>query len=172
MVRLSNVIKACSIDKVVTLLIVSFLAGCATTSMDGEGLPEADADAPPATTDAAVAYSPPATRHTPEAATLALLNQSERAALGGSLTQALSYAERAVRIDPRSASLWTHLAALELQDGDADAAIQYANKAISLAPTRPDWQRDAWLVIADAHDFLGDTASALQIRRRWQSQRG
>jgi hypothetical protein len=61
---------------------------------------------------------------------------------------------------------------LELRNGDADAAIQYANKAISLAPTRPDWQRDAWLVIADARDFLGDSAGAQEIRRRWESQRG
>ena len=177
MVRLINPGNYCSSIRVASLLIVGTLAGCATTPVDtpadNDRLP--GVDAAEISMDAATqgpASSIPETRHTPAAATLALLQQSERAAQGGSLAQALSYAERAVRIDPRSASLWTHLAVLELRNGDADAAIQYANKAISLAATRPDWQRDAWLVIADARDFLGDTVGAEEIRRRWQSQRG
>ena len=101
-----------------------------------------------------------------------MLNQSERAAASGDLDEALSYAERAVRIDPRRADLWTGLARLELANEDPDTAIRYAQKALSLAGTRADWKRDAWLVIADAKDVLGESTEAAEIRTRWQSARG
>ena len=114
----------------------------------------------------------PAPRPSPDQATLALLNQSERAAASGDIDEALSYAERAVRIDPRRADLWTGLARLELANQDPDTAIRYAQKALSLAGTRADWQRDAWLVIADAKEVLGEPAEAAEIRARWATVRG
>ena len=85
-----------------------------------------------------------------------MLQQSERAAESGEIGTALVYTERAVRLDPRRADLWTRMAELTLADGDPDTAIRYANKALSLARDRVDWQREAWLVIADARESLGD----------------
>jgi len=117
-----------------------------------------------------VETAPP--RASADAATLALLNQSERALNNGSVEEALAYTERAVRIDPHSAELWTRLAQLELIAGDPDTAIQFANKALSLAPDRPDRQRDAWMVIADATDALGDPDAARLIREKWRVFRG
>ena len=161
-----------------TLMALALLAaGCATSpapapdsgpaAQDEPGAETADA---PAADEAAAAA--PAPRPSPDEATLALLNQSERAAASGELDEALSYAERAVRIDPRRADLWTGLARLELANEDPNTAIRYARKALSLAGSRADWQRDAWLVIADAKEVLGESAEAAEIRARWQTARG
>jgi tetratricopeptide (TPR) repeat protein len=150
------------------LLAALLTAGCATSTPPPGQTPS---PAEPAGTPAPE-HAPATAAPSSDAATLALLEQSERAAKNGALDEALSYAERAVRIEPRRADLWTHLAALELTDGNPTTAIQYANKALALAADRPDWQRDAWLVIADAKDALGETEEAQAIRRRWQTARG
>ncbi len=152
------------------LLLAALAAGCATSP------PPAPAPQSPPGGEAGAGEAPDdgrgAARPSTEGATLALLKQSDRAAGHGDLESALAYAERAVRIEPRRADLWTHLAALALAKGEPQTAIQYANKALSLAAGRPDWQRDAWLVIADAEEARGDPAAAERIRRRWRTARG
>lgn len=150
-------------------------AGCATSPAPAPGEGDAGEVAVEVPDDsAAVTAEPgtPAPRPSPEEATLALLNQSERAAASGEINEALSYAERAVRIDPRRADLWTGLARLELANEDPNTAIRYARKALSLAGKRADWTKDAWLVIADAKDALGESAEAAEIRERWKTARG
>ncbi|MEE8077443.1 MAG: tetratricopeptide repeat protein [Pseudomonadales bacterium] len=140
------------------LLVVA--AGCTGVAID---------DAEPATESAS---STPTESPATATATLALLQQSERAASGGSLAEAIAYLERAIRIEPRRADLWVQLAQLEIANQQPTAAIQYANKALALAGTRTDWQRDAWLVIADAKAAQGDLEDASRIRERWRSYRG
>lgn len=100
------------------------------------------------------------------------MQQSQRAEVAGSLHEAIAYTERAIRINPRQADLWIRLAALELSNQQPQSAIQYANKALSLAADRPDWQRQAWLVIADAKSAMGETSEATAIRERWQTYKG
>jgi predicted Zn-dependent protease len=157
------------------------LGGCATTPVPagGTGGELPDSTEPGTTTvpeETSQAGEPTTQERMPppstDSATLALLQQSERAAASGSIGDALAYAERAVRLEPRRADLWTRLAALELQNGDAGTAIQYANKALTLARDRVDWQRDAWLVIADAKELQGDLDGARAIRSDWQTYRG
>ena len=158
------------------LVLLLLIGGCATSpasAPESESGEAASAEAPDA--PAPPGAEPPGTsapRSSPDQATLALLNQSERAAASGAIDEALAYAERAVRIDPRRADLWTRLAELELANRDPDTAIRYARKAISLAGSRVDWTRDAWLVIADAKDALGESAEAAEIRTRWATVRG
>jgi tetratricopeptide (TPR) repeat protein len=147
-----------------TLVMLVLLGGCATA-------PAPEPATVPTEPEAAQTAPAPAAEGA-SGATLALLRQSQRAAANGSLPEALSYAERAVRIDPRRADLWTHLASLELSNSNPQAAIQYANKALTLARDRVDQQRDAWLVIAAAHEALGDPARAAEIRDRWRTGRG
>lgn len=140
------------------LLVVT--TGCSGVAID-EGAP---------TTESTVATPDEAPVTT--SATLALLQQSERAASSGSLAEAIAYLERAIRIEPRRADLWVQLAQLEVANQQPTAAIQYANKALALAGTRTDWQRDAWLVIADAKAAQGEIEDATKIRERWRSYRG
>lgn len=168
----------------VVVLIGLALGGCATTPVTAEGsdtnreMAESTEDGPTPgdSSETSTMGEPTTEKRTPppstDSATLALLQQSERAAANGSVGDALAYTERAVRLEPRRADLWTRLAALELQSGDAETAIQYANKALTLARQRVDWQRDAWLVIADAKEFQGDQEGARVIRSRWQTYRG
>jgi cytochrome c-type biogenesis protein CcmH/NrfG len=156
-----------------TLLVT---AGCATSSVlppvvdtngieDAEPAPQQEVPIPPVS---APAGRPPDTA----GATLALLEQSERAASAGDADAAVAYVERAIWLNPRNAELWLQLARLRLANEDPEAAVQFANKAISLAGDRLDWVRDAWLLIADARAVQGDADAARAIRARWQNYRG
>lgn len=107
-----------------------------------------------------------------DSATVALLNQSQRAHDSGNQIEAVAYIERAIRLNPRQADLWLRLAKLHLEQADLEAAIQYANKTISLAGQRMDWVQQAWLVIADARAAQGDLQTAQEIRSKWQTYRG
>mgnify|MGYP001825388099 CR=1 FL=1 len=161
---------------VLLIALAALAGGCATSpapsSEDRKRAPDEMSTAPPGTAAGAPEQRDPGARPSPDQATLALLNQSERAAASGEIDEAISYAERAVRIDPRRADLWTGLARLELANEDPSTAIRYAQKALSLAGSRADWQRDAWLVIADAKEALGESAAAEEIRASWQTARG
>ena len=107
-----------------------------------------------------------------KSATVALLRQSQRAHESGDEVEAVAYVERAIRLNPRQADLWLRLAKLHLAQADLEAAIQYANKTISLAGQRIDWRREAWLVIADARAAQGDIQTAQDIRNKWQTYQG
>ena len=152
------------------------LAGCATTPAQSTA-PTADTQTPAHAgqddSDAATDESAPqALPSKSQNATLALVQQSQRAEAAGSLNEAIAYAERAIRINPRAADLWLRLASLELTNEQPESTIQYANKALSLMRSRPDWQRQAWLLIADARSALGEEQEAQAIRDRWQTYRG
>lgn len=107
-----------------------------------------------------------------QSATVALLNQSQRAHNSGNNIEAVAYVERAIRLNPRQPDLWLRLAELHLAQSDHEAAIQYANKTIALAGQRMDWVKQAWLVIADARAAQGDARGAEEIRHKWQTYRG
>lgn len=151
-------------------------AGCATSSVlppvvDTNGIEDAE-PAPQQEVPIEPTASPGGRQPDTTSATLALLEQSERAASAGDADAAVAYVERAIRLNPRAADLWLQLARLQLANADPDAAVQFANKAISLAGDRMDWVRDAWLLIADARAAQGDAASARAIRERWRTYRG
>ncbi len=124
--------------------------------------------------DVPVAPTPQVGQHgtDTQSATLALLNQSQRARNSGATGEAAAYVERAIRLNPRQADLWLRLAELHLEQNDLEAAIQYANKTITLAGQRMDWVQQAWLLIADARAAQGDIHSAEEIRTKWQTYRG
>jgi tetratricopeptide (TPR) repeat protein len=161
---------------VAAILWTLLLAGCASTPPRST-TPSADPPAPAATgaeeTERPAAEStPPPRQPRGQNATLALVQQSQRAEAAGSLDEAIAYAERAIRINPRAPDLWLRLASLELTNEQPESTIQYANKALSLIRSRPDWQRQAWLLIADARSALGDEQEAEAIRARWKTYRG
>ena len=105
-------------------------------------------------------------------ATLALLEDSRTAGALGDHQAAINYLERAIRIKPRDPELWIRLAEQQVHSGNLDIAIQQAQKAIALSGERVDWQRAAWLVIADAEEARGRLEVANAIRRKWRTIKG
>lgn len=156
------------------MLHAGWLLGCATapsSALPPVLTPGQDSSRLPTTPGA---ERLPSDTRTPDtgSATLALLRQSERANRAGELHEAVGYIERAIRLNPLQADLWTTLALLHLHNDDPENALRFANKAVTLAGRRADWLRDAWLVIADVKAQQGNEAQAHEIRKRWRSYRG
>lgn len=66
-------------------------------------------------------------------ATNTLLAQADRQRAAGNLESAAASLERALRIEPRNAWLWHHLAKVRLDQGKYDLAANLAAKSNSLA---------------------------------------
>jgi len=132
-----------------------------TADPDAEAEP-AEAPPPPA----------PRARSDTEAPTVALLRQSNRAADSGDLAGAIAYVERAIRLNSRDAELWLELASLQLRAGRPATAEQLAHKAIALAGSRGEQERQGWLLVADAKEAQGEGEEAARIRTRWRTYRG
>ncbi|MEZ5598291.1 MAG: tetratricopeptide repeat protein [Pseudomonadales bacterium] len=125
--------------------------------------------------DAPVAPSPPADakpRSPTSDATDVLLVASENAAQSGDTRSAISYLERAIRLDGRNAALWARLSGAYLRDGRPALARQYANRSLAMAGSRLDWKRAAMLAIADIEEREGNFGEALRIRALYASERG
>lgn len=134
------------------------------------GEPRERGDDPPPVTEP---QPDPQAREQPRAPSpsLALLQQSERSAEHGDLDSAIAYVERAIRLEPRNASLWLRLGRLKLTAERPAAAEQMAQKALALAAD-DDAERRAWLLMADVREAQGDTEAAARIRARWRTYRG
>lgn len=83
-------------------------------------------------------------------AVVALLDQAEQQANAGELESAAASLERAIRIDPRNAVLWYHLATVRLSQGESAQAEQLAVKSNSLAANNTTQQARNWRLIGQA----------------------
>jgi len=99
-------------------------------------------------------------------AVVALLGQAEAQANGGDLTAAASSLERALRIDPRNAVIWYHLATVRLEQGEPAQAEQLAVKSTSLAGGNRLQQARNWRLIAQARRAQGNPDGAVAAERR------
>jgi Tfp pilus assembly protein PilF len=80
--------------------------------------------------------------------------------------------ERAIRIEPREASLWVRLSEVHLSQRDDVTAFQHARKAIALAGSDSNKAAAAWLQLAKVYEAQGKTSQARQIRQRYSRARG
>jgi Tfp pilus assembly protein PilF len=80
--------------------------------------------------------------------------------------------ERAIRIEPREASLWVRLSEVHLSRRDDVTAFQHARKAIALAGSDSNKAAAAWLQLAKVYEAQGKTREARQIRQRYSRARG
>lgn len=87
--------------------------------------------------------------------TLALQDESQRAAAAGDLPKAIQIIERAIRIQPDKPELWLDLARLHLKEGNPAQAEQFARKALLFTGQRYDLEQQAWVIIADARAAEG-----------------
>ncbi len=67
-------------------------------------------------------------------AAASLLARADTHVQAGQWEQAAALLERALRIEPRNAWLWHHLATVRLRQGRYAQAVSLANKSSSLAP--------------------------------------
>jgi type II secretory pathway component HofQ len=91
---------------------------------------------------------------------VALLDQADSYHRSGDSTNEAASVERALRIDPQNASLWTRLAAVRLDQNRPEQAEQLALKSNALAGGDRALQARNWRLVAQARWALNDSAGA------------
>ncbi len=93
-------------------------------------------------------------------AVLDLWNQAESARLGGDYDSAVLHLERALRIAPNDAVMWSRLAEVRLSQGNANQAENLAAKSNAMTVDNPLLNYRNWLIIARARQSKGDEIGA------------
>jgi Tfp pilus assembly protein PilF len=129
-----------TLTRVVAAAAVTLLAACATL-------------APPERPE------PPAVA-SENNAVLALAKNAREDMSAGRLGGAAANLERALRIEPRNPMLWHELARVNLHQGQANQAAQFAGKSNSFAGDNEQLRAANWRLIGQALTQTGDQAGA------------
>lgn len=105
-----------------------------------------------------------------ESVIIALLEDADNFASKGQSEKAAATIERALRIEPRNALLWHHLAIVRLQQQQWQQAIAMARKSNALAANKPKLKSENWAVIAIAYERLGNKQKANEARNKQSDQ--
>lgn len=159
------------LKKTVTVSIVLGLSACATYSdydgddslpevedriiIDGKALPLPDENIPSA--------EPLSDAPTMSPVVSSLLSQARDQRRLGNWNAAAMLLERALRIEPRTALIWSRLANIRFDQGAWSRAIQLGAKSNTLAGRNIDLKRQNWILMANSYEKLGDTASAQRM---------
>jgi tetratricopeptide (TPR) repeat protein len=84
----------------------------------------------------------------------------------GNLEGAANSLERAMRIEPRNAKLWSRLANIRFEQNLWQKSIQLANKSNTLTGSSRGLRRQNWYLIANSYNALGDSESAKKYRQK------
>ncbi len=93
-------------------------------------------------------------------AIIALVQSAREDAAAGRLNAAASNLERALRIEPRNATLWHELARVTLNQGQPDQAVQLASKSNTFAGQNVALRASNWRLIGQARTQAGDQEGA------------
>lgn len=93
-----------------------------------------------------------------------LLAAADQQARNGNADSAANSLERALRIEPRNATLWSRLADVRFAQQDWQQAIQLAAKSNTLAANDQRLRRQNWYLMANSYDALGDLSAAQKYR--------
>ena len=88
-------------------------------------------------------------------------NQSSKS---GDIEAATTTIERAIRIEPRNATLYYKLAVLKLKQSKPRLAEDLAKKAVLLATNDPQLKKHSWLLVARAREIQGDIRGGKEAR--------
>lgn len=99
----------------------------------------------------------------------ALVTASNQNTQSGDLDSAASAIERAIRIEPRNATLFYKLALLRLKQSKPRLAEDLAKKSALLASTDSTLKKHCWLLVAHARELQQDFAGAKQARDKANS---
>jgi hypothetical protein len=94
----------------------------------------------------------------------ALVSAANQNSKAGDLDSAAASIERAIRIEPRNATLFYKLAVLRLQQSKPRLAEDLAKKSALLASTNNTLKKHCWLLIAHAREIQQDFAGAKEAR--------
>jgi len=93
-----------------------------------------------------------------------LLAAAEQQRGSGDIDSAANSLERALRIEPRNAVLWSRLADVRFSQNDWQQAIQLAAKSNTLAGNNTQLRRQNWYLMVNSYSALGDQNSAQKYR--------
>jgi hypothetical protein len=99
----------------------------------------------------------------------ALVSAANQNSKAGDLDSAAASVERAIRIEPRNATLFYKLALLRLQQSKPRLAEDLAKKSALLASTDNTLKKHCWLLIAHAREVQQDFAGAKDARAKADS---
>jgi hypothetical protein len=97
-------------------------------------------------------------------AVTALLDAADQAAKAGRVDLAAAAIERALRLEPQNALLWSRLASIRLRQRDWAQAETLAGKSSSLARDNAGLRLQNWRIIEQARLEQGDRAGAGEAR--------
>ena len=92
-----------------------------------------------------------------------LLSQAQGQRRLGRWDGAAILLERALRIEPRNAVIWSRLANIRFEQQSWNKAIQLAAKSNTLAVSNLDLKRRNWILMANSYEKLGDKVSSSLI---------
>lgn len=95
-----------------------------------------------------------------------LLADAQQAVANNQLDKAASSLERAVRLEPRNASMWYNLAQVRLHQGQYAQAETLAQKSIGFAGNNSDIVKKSWLIISLSKQAQGDAAGAEAAKKK------
>ncbi len=93
-----------------------------------------------------------------------LMASAQQDRQSGNWDRASGSIERALRIEPRNAQLWSNLAEIKYEQGDWKGAIQVAAKSNTLSADNKQLRRRNWYLMANAHDAMGNSEAAQRFR--------
>lgn len=99
----------------------------------------------------------------------ALVSAANQNSKAGDLDSAAASIERAIRIEPRNATLLYKLAVLRLQQSKPRLAEDLAKKSALLAASNNALKKHCWLLIAHARELQQDFAGAKEARLKAES---
>jgi tetratricopeptide (TPR) repeat protein len=168
-----------TLDQTLVVTVAVLLAACSgPVQRRGPPAPvqhRGQAEVAPADTDRGgadlSAYVPPTrprvARPASAKAVQVLSRRADEQARGGDLGAAVASLERALRIEPRNATVWYRLARVRADQGDYTLAEELARKSISLASAYDlDLKRNNWELIAGARRAQGNVTGAREAEQQ------
>ena len=96
----------------------------------------------------------------------ALASAASQNSKSGNIESATTTIERAIRIEPRNATLYYKLALLKLKQSKPRLAEDLAKKAALLASSDTQLKKHSWLLVARAREIQGDLKGGKEARAK------
>jgi len=153
--------------KVITLLLFAmFLTACTTNSTVRNVPPVANTPVQ----RPVPRPLPPQDRVIVSSVVRDLMKKAQNQRQSGDFDGAANSLERALRIEPRNAQIWSRLAGVRYSQESWKKAIQLAAKSNTLAGQNKTLRRENWYLMSNAHKALGNVDAEQKYRNKLNRQ--